>query len=326
MTAILPFAGLVLAGEDLFCDLPDGRKICYRTYGVAPGEPLLLIAGLSLQLIYWPPDLIEGLVLQGYRVIVMDNRDVGRSSHSQVKPPSRWQILLRRPDPLSYDLGDMAEDVIHLLDHLGLPAVHLVGMSMGGMIAQTIAARHPRRVQSLTSIFSSTGAPNVGQPSSIVRLSMLRKPSASQQGRVRDYLRSARYIGSTRFVMNDDAIRQYAEQAWERSSGDANAGVLRQIAAIIKSGDRTCELNRIRAPTLVIHGDDDPLVATSGGYATAAAIPDARFVLLEGLGHFIAASAAPVLLDLIVGHTRRAAGRHSAGDLLWTVNPAEKVS
>jgi len=326
MTAAMALGGLVLIGEDLFCPISDGRKICYRSYGSSLGEPLVLITGLSLQLIYWPPNLIEELVLQGYQVLVLDNRDVGRSSQSSVRPPSRWQILLRRPAPDAYDLGDMADDVLQLLDHLDISSVHLVGMSMGGMIAQTIAARYPERVRSLTSIFSTTGARNVGQPSPLVRLSMLRKPSTSRQARVRDYLRSAQYIGSTRFAMNLDAIRQYAEQAWDRAPGNAHVGVARQIGAIIKSGDRTCELKRITTPTLVIHGDRDPLVATSGGYATAAAIAQARFVLLEGLGHFIAASAVPVLLDLIVSHTRPAAGRHTAEVRLPVDSSVREVS
>ncbi len=296
----------ILQGDDLYCTLPDGREICYRSYGSVSGEAMVLIAGLSLQLIYWPPNLIELLVLRGYRVIVFDNRDVGRSSLGLEPPPTRWQIFFRQPSRYAYDLGDMARDLAHLLDHIGIRAVHLVGMSMGGMIAQTFAARYPKRTASLTSIFSTTGATNVGQPSTLIRLSMLRKPSTSREARIRDYMRSARYIGSTRFEMNAHAIRRYAEQAWDRSLGRAHEGVARQIAAIMKSGDRTAELSRITAPTLVIHGDRDPLVATSGGYATAAAIPHARLVLIAGLGHFIAVDAVPTLFDLIVGHTRRA--------------------
>ncbi|OEC91464.1 alpha/beta fold hydrolase [Acinetobacter sp. YK3] len=296
----------VLQGEDLFCSLPDDRKICYRRFGNSGDEPLVLIAGLGLQLIYWPPNLIQLLVLYGYQVIVFDNRDVGRSSSILQPTPTRFQILLRRPNAKAYDLSDMANDLVYLLNHLNIHAAHLVGMSMGGMIAQTFAAKYPDRSISLTSIFSTTGALNVGQPNKFVSLLMLRKPVVHRKAWIKNYIYSAKYIGSTKFLMDRVALNDYAELAWQRSSKQSHEGVLRQIAAIMKSGDRTKELNKITAPTLVIHGDKDVLVSPSGGYATTKAIKGSRFVLIAGLGHFISADAVPVLFDLIIGHIQRA--------------------
>lgn len=150
--------------EDKFCDVSTGMRLCYRTYGPDDGEPLLLIVGLGLQLTAWPISLINNLIQCGYKVIIFDNRDVGRSSRVSQRPPNLLRQLIRRPESSAYDLQDMAQDVIGLLDHLCVTRAHVVGMSMGGMIAQVIAAQYPQRIKSLTSIFSTTGALNVGQP------------------------------------------------------------------------------------------------------------------------------------------------------------------
>ncbi|HDY5567690.1 TPA: alpha/beta hydrolase, partial [Pseudomonas aeruginosa] len=260
---------------DRFCELPGKRSLCYRSHGPETAPAVILIVGLGLQLIYWPEALIAGLVERGLRVITLDNRDSGRSFFTEVTPPTTLQQFFRKPTA-GYDLGDMADDVIGLMDGLRLGAAHVVGMSMGGMIAQTLAARYPQRVMSLASIFSTTGSLRVGQPAFKTILQLLRRPPRNQQESVRDYVEIMRSVGTT-LEWDEQAHRDYAMQAWERGGGEAsNLGMARQIGAIINSGDRTQELQRIRCNTLVIHAEKDLMVATSGGFATAAAIPRAR--------------------------------------------------
>lgn len=288
---------------DLFCNLEDGRRICYRSHGPDGGEALILVVGLGLQLTYWPQPLIEGLVAAGLRVITLDNRDSGQSFFTDTVPPSTLQQLLRRPT-LGYDLGHMASDVVGLMDALSIASAHVVGMSMGGMIAQTLSARHAKRVKSMTSIFSTTGSLKVGQPAlKAIRL-LIRRPPGNQQEAARDYVDLLRVVGSS-LQWSESRHRQYAEHSWERGGGlRNNVGTARQIGAIINSGDRTSELSRIRCPTLVIHGDRDLMVASSGGYATAAAISGARLVILPGMGHDFPPELIDILISLIVGHVR----------------------
>lgn len=286
---------------DRFCELPGERQLCYRSHGADNAPPVLLIVGLGLQLTYWPQAFINGLVDKGLRVITLDNRDSGRSFFTQVAPPTVLQQFFRKPTT-GYNLGDMAADVIGLMDHLQLETAHVVGMSMGGMIAQTLAARYPGRVSSLTSIFSTTGSQRVGQPTFKTILQLLRRPPRNQQESVRDYVDIMRLIGTT-LEWHEQALRDYAAEAWERGGGEAsNLGTARQIGAIINSGDRTEELKRITCPTLVIHSDKDLIVATSGGFATAAAVPGAKLVLLPGLGHDFPPSLIGTLLSLVGGH------------------------
>ena len=288
---------------DRFCELPGERKLCYRVHGHEEAPAVLLIVGLGLQLTYWPQQLIAGLVERGLRVITLDNRDSGRSFFTEVIPPSVMQQFFRKKTP-GYDLGDMASDVIGLMDGLKLGTAHVVGMSMGGMIAQTLAARYPERVKTLTSIFSTTGSLRVGQPALKAIFKLLRRPPRNQQESVRDYLDIMRVIGST-LEWDEQALRDYATQAWERGGGElSNVGTARQIGAIINSGDRTQELQRIRCRTLIIHGDKDLMVATNGGFATATAIPGSNLVLLPGMGHDLPACLLSTLLSLLSGHLR----------------------
>lgn len=292
---------------DLFCNLADGRRICYRSHGPDGGETLILVVGLGLQLTYWPQPLIDGLVAAGLRVITLDNRDSGQSFFTETVPPSTLQQLLRRPTP-GYDLGHMANDVVGLMDALSIASAHVMGMSMGGMIAQTLSARHAKRVKSLTSVFSTTGSLKVGQPAFKAILQLIRRPPRNQQEAVRDYVDFLRVVGSS-LAWNESRHRRYAEQAWERGGGlRNNVGTGRQIGAIINSGDRTAELGRVRCPTLVIHGERDLMVATNGGYATAAAISGARLVILPGMGHDFPQELVGVLISLIVGHVRSSQG------------------
>ncbi|MGA4640127.1 alpha/beta fold hydrolase [Stutzerimonas stutzeri] len=290
---------------DRFSELPGGRELCYRSHGKNEASVVVLIVGLGLQLTYWPQPIIDGLVESGFRVITLDNRDSGRSFFTDVAPPTALQQFLRKRTA-GYDLGDMAEDVIGLMDELGLETVHVAGMSMGGMIAQTLAARYPERIQTLTSIFSTTGSLRVGQPALKAILQLLRPPPRNQQESVRHYLDIMGLIGST-LEWNEQALRDYAVQAWERGGGEAsNLGAARQIGAIINSGDRTEELRRIRCKTLVIHGDKDRMVSTSGGFATAAAIQRSSLVLLPGMGHDLPSCLTGTLTALMAGHMRSA--------------------
>lgn len=291
---------------DQFCTVSTGMRLCYRTYGPDYAEPLLLIAGLALHLTSWSPRFIEGLVQRGYHVITFDNRDVGRSSRHASTPPGVWRQLTRRIAPEAYDLSDMARDAVGLLDHLQIEQAHLVGMSMGGMIAQTMAATHANRAHSLTSIFSTTGARRVGQPAASTMWLLSRSPARTRDEAAEGYLQMMRHIGSQGFDRDEEALRAYAEEAWDRGNGaTAREGVARQIGAIIKSGDRTSALKEIRIPTLVVHGDRDRIVHPSGGHATAQAIPGARHITIHGMGHQISEGVVPYLVDLIDGHAQR---------------------
>ncbi|GAA3194194.1 alpha/beta fold hydrolase [Dactylosporangium siamense] len=287
--------------DDLFVQLPDGRpRICYRVDGPADGAPLLLIAGLGLDLTSWPQRMLDGLTGQGLRVIRLDNRDAGRSTRVAARPPGLLRQLFARPLPGAYDLADMAEDAHGLLEHLGVGRVHLAGMSMGGMIAQTLTARHPDRVATLTSIFSTTGDRRVGQPARSTMMRMAKRPARTVEESAARHLALLRHIGSTEFPPDEAVEREWIAQLWDRGSGRPNhAGVARQIGAIQASGDRTAQLRTITAPTLVIHGDVDRMVHPSGGRATAAAIPGARHVEIAGMRHHLAPGVQDRLVELI---------------------------
>jgi pimeloyl-ACP methyl ester carboxylesterase len=292
---------------DLFVDLPAGPRICHRVEGPVDGVPLLLVAGLGIDLTSWPQRMVDGFVDRGFRVVRFDNRDVGRSSQIATPPPGRLRQLLARPRPDAYDLADMAADTYGLLEHLDLDRVHLVGMSMGGMIAQTVAARHPDRVASLTSIFSTTGHRRVGQPARSTLARLAKGPARTIEESVERHLSMLRHIGGPGFPPDDDLERAWATELWERGGGErARAGVPRQISAIQASGDRTAELRRITAPTLVVHGDVDRMVHPTGGRATADAVPGARHVEVPGMGHHLAPGVVDRLVELTTELAREA--------------------
>jgi pimeloyl-ACP methyl ester carboxylesterase len=298
---------------DRFVQLPAGPRICYRVEGPEDGEPLVLVAGLSLDLTSWPRRMVDGFTGRGFRVVRFDNRDVGRSDRIPLPPPGTLRQLLARPRPDAYDLADMAADTVGLLDQIGIDRVHLLGMSMGGMIAQTVAARHPDRVATLTSIFSTTGHRGVGQPARSTLLRMARRPARTVERSVEQHLAMLRHIGGPGFPPDDDVERAWATAVWTRGDGATAApGVARQIGAIQASGDRTAELRRITAPTLVVHGDVDRMVHPSGGRATAAAIPGARHVEIAGMGHHLAPGVVDRLVELT---TDLARGAHPAAEL-----------
>jgi pimeloyl-ACP methyl ester carboxylesterase len=296
--------------RDQFCRAGVDRQVCYRTDGDPSDAPLLLIAGLTLDLTSWPQNMIDGLVAQGFFVIRFDNRDVGRTSPATTPPPSLLRRALRRPRRDGYDLADMAGDAIEVLDHLGVKRAHVVGMSMGGMIAQTIAARHPARTASLTSIFSTTGAKRVGQPAVSTQLRMANPGARTRDEFIRKHVTLMGHLAGTGHPIDKAAAAEYAATAWDRGLREAAGdGVARQINAILKSGDRTAELRDITAPTVVIHGDRDMIVAPSGGAATAAAIRGTHHVAIVGMGHDIASGVVGQIVDLI---TRNARSAHQA--------------
>lgn len=291
--------------SEVFCELANGMRLCHRVQGEGP--PVLLIAGLQLQMYSWPALMEASLVARGFSVITFDNRDVGRSSRMTQRPPSKLRLFLRRSRKHDYDLSDMAADTAGLIEWLGVGPAHVVGMSMGGMIAQTLAANRPDLVRSLTSIFSTTGSHRVGQPAAAAMLRLLQAPPRSREESVARFVATMRLIGGRGYPINEAAIAHYASQAWDRGGSAPHQGIVRQIGAIVKSGDRTAMLRRITAPTLVIHGDRDPMVNPSGGRATADAIPGARLVVIPGMGHDIADGIVPQLVELICDNAAREA-------------------
>ncbi|GAA1896267.1 alpha/beta fold hydrolase [Asanoa iriomotensis] len=292
--------------EERFADAGRGIRLCYAEAGDPAGEPLLLIMGLGQQLVAWPAGFVELLEQRGYRVIMFDNRDTGRSTHADYPPPSLGRILAGRIPAHAYHLGDLARDTAGLLDALDIPSAHLVGVSMGGMIAQTVAAHFPHRVRTLTSIMSTTGARFVGRPRLSTWRLMAAPPPRSRDEAVDRSVRLFRHIGSHGFPFDEPALRARAGAAWDRDH--SAAGVGRQLAAIFASGDRTRELRQIRVPTLVVHGDRDRMVHPSGGRMTHRTIAGSRLVVIPGLGHDCPAGVWPTLADLIAGHARMEAG------------------
>lgn len=289
--------------EERFCTLPSGVVLCYRTHGQRTGEPLLLIAGLGLDLSWWPPSLVDALTRRGFYVITFDNRDAGRSSKMSSKAPGLFRLASGAARADGYDLGDMAADTAGLLDTLRIPNAHVLGMSMGGMIAQTLAARYPARVRTLVSVFSTTGHKRVGQPALSTLLRMLQRPALSEAQAITRSLKVLRHITAGPLPFEEEEARAYGARSWLRSGGArAEAGFRRQINAIMKSGDRTSELKRISAPTLVLHGDVDRMVHPSGGRATARAITGAKFMTVHGMRHSLPRALVARVAALIAGH------------------------
>jgi pimeloyl-ACP methyl ester carboxylesterase len=291
--------------EERFADVGRGITLCYETFGDASDPPLLLIQGLGMQLIGWPEEFCRQFVEHGFHVIRFDNRDAGRSTHMKGRPPTAGQMLRRRVPGQEYTLSDMAEDTAGLLRELDAAPGHVVGVSMGGMIAQMLAAKHPQTVRSLTSIMSTTGNRWKGQPALSAYRFLLAKPPRTRDEAITRTVRIFEAIGSPGLPKDIDRVRDVAARSWDRDQDRAATG--RQLGAVIASGDRTADLRRITAPTLVIHGSGDKLVRPSGGRATARAIPGAKLQIVEGMGHDLPQAAWPQLVDGIVANAGRAA-------------------
>lgn len=300
----------IAPGEQI-ADVGRGISICYERLGSPSDPPLLLIMGLGQQLLAWPDEFCDALIARGLQPIRFDNRDIGHSTHAAIRPPRMPQFVARRFEPGQYDLGDLAADTTGLLDALDIGSAHVVGISMGGMIGQVLAARHPDRVRSLVSIMSSTGARRAGWTAPSTLRLLFGAPARDRDAAAERSVTMFRHVGSHGFPFDEASVRDRAGRAFDRDPRAA-AGTARQMAAIIKSGDRTPELGRISAPTLVIHGDRDRMVHPSGGLATTAAIPGATLTTIEGLGHDLPAGAYDRFAQLIADHAHRADERATA--------------
>jgi pimeloyl-ACP methyl ester carboxylesterase len=286
------------------CTINGGVELCYETFGDPAAPAILLTMGLATQMLAWHEDLCTALADRGFHVIRFDNRDVGRSQHMNGHVPSLFQLLRRDRRAASYTLEDMAADGVGLLDRLEIDAAHVVGASMGGMIAQTMAARHPDRVLSLVSWMSNTGSRWSGQPSPLIWPVLVTKPPRDRERYMEHAVRVFSKIGSPGFPRDEADLRRIAGMSYDRGLNPA-AGA-RQLAAIIHAGDRTPLLRTITAPTLVIHGSKDRMVPLSGGRATARAIPGARLLIVEGMGHDMPRQVWPRVLDAIEQNAARA--------------------
>lgn len=280
----------------------SGIELEYDVLGT-DGPALVLIAGLGAQLVSWPPPFSSALA-DRFRVVVFDNRDAGRSTilhHLGPVPPGAARAAVDgEPVPAPYELAGMAGDVIGLLDLLGMASVHVVGASMGGMIAQHLAFGHPDRVRSLTSIMSTTGHPDVGGRTEAGRRVLLTPlPTSSKGLYVAASVEAQRILGSPT-LFDEEWAREKASRYWDR--GIHPRGTARQLLAIHADGDRTDRLRRIVAPTLVIHGRHDPLIAMSGGEATAAAVPIAELVVFDEMAHDLPLPLCGEIADRIARH------------------------
>lgn len=297
------------APAEQFCVAGEVR-LCYQTFGDPTDPTVLLVMGLGMQMLGWDAELCQMLAARGFHVVRYDNRDCGRSTHLTDRPaPSRLALGTRRIRRPAYTLADMAGDAVGLLDHLGVEATHVVGASMGGMIAQTLAARHPGRARSLVSIMSATGSLRSGQPSPRLWRTLLAPLPGDEAGYVSALTTAHRLIGSPAYPADETLLRDLLVASHRR--GVPRGGFERQLGAIFAAGDRTRELRTIRAPTLVIHGTADCLVPPSGGRATARAIPNANLLLLDGMGHDLPRALWPRMLDAIAANARRVADRSS---------------
>ena len=284
-------------------------ELVYETIGDPDDPPVILIMGLGCQMHYWPDDFVGELAGRGLFVVRFDNRDAGLSSHiSQAAPVD---LTASGGDVrIPYTLGDMASDTAGLIGELGLESAHVVGISLGGMIAQMTAIEHPARVRSLTSIGSTTGDPRVGvsRPEALAKLfSAPREPTREAVGE--HALEIGRMLGSPGFEVDEQWIVERARRGFDRCYDPA--ATFRQAAAIATADDRTPRLAALSLPTLVVHGSDDPLIAVSGGEATAGAIPGAKLLVIDGMGHDLPRAVWPRVIDAIERNVRRGERRRA---------------
>ncbi|MFI5895726.1 alpha/beta fold hydrolase [Actinoplanes sp. NPDC051513] len=282
----------------------NGIDVWCETVGDAGDPPLLMIMGLGAQLIDWPPGFVEMLARRGFRVVLFDNRDSGLSAgFDELGLPDVAAIFGGDPSSAGYLLSDLAGDAAGLLKALGIERAHVVGASMGGMIAQQLTIDHPDLVASLCSIMSTTGDRAVGHPTPDAAAVLMRAPAASRDEAVANGVRAARVTGSPGYPAPLAELERRAAAKYDR--GYRPAGTLRQYAAILASPDRTAGLREVTAPTVVIHGADDPLITVSGGQATAAAVPGAGLEIIAGMGHDLPVALWPRLVDAIVANIKR---------------------
>ncbi len=299
----------VTVSAELFAPVDRGVELCYQTFGDPDDEPILLVMGLGGPMNWWDPEFCAMLATRGFFVVRYDNRDTGRSSRvpGRVTRGMVLRAFSGRRVRAPYTLEDMAADGFGLLDHLGLDSAHVVGVSMGGMIVQTMAILRPERVRTLTSIMSTTGKRTVGwqHPTLLPALLMSRKPGREEY--VRTSAAFWKMIGSPAYPQSDEEVAARAGETYDR--GVSQSGVLRQMLAILTQPNRGRRLRGVKVPALVVHGLKDKMVHASGGRATAAAIPGAELLLVDGMGHDMPAE----LYDTFVDAIRRTADRATAG-------------
>lgn len=289
----------------------NGITITYEDKGPRDAPVILLVMGLGGQLTLWPDEFVDALNERGFRTIRYDNRDVGLSTRFDAAgvPNIKWMVVksvLGLPVRSAYTLADMAADGIALLDHLEVQSAHIVGVSMGGMISQHIAARYPERVLSLTSVMSTTGNRRLPRSDKeAMRVLTSRPMSGDPEDMIAFSVRAARVIGSPGYPADEDRLQRRVRSDFER--GWYPQGVARQMAAIVADGDRRAMLKNIKAPTLVIHGEDDPLVPIAGGRDTADNIAGARLMTIPGMGHDLPLGLVDTMAGAIAGHAKEIA-------------------
>ncbi len=288
-----------------------GIEIEYETFGDPSGRPLLLIIGLGGQMIQWDEALCRDLAGRGHYVIRFDNRDVGLSTKMEsAGVPNLMEIFgkVMQGEKISppYSLNDMADDAASLLAALGIPRAHICGMSMGGMIAQTFAIRHPERVLSLTSIYSTTGNPKLPQAKPEIMGLLIAPPPREKAAHVEHMLKLFKDISGPGFPFDSQWTRKIIADSYDRCFYPQ--GMVRQLVAILTHGNRKPALSSLNIPALVVHGTDDPLVPVEGGKDTAEALRGSELILVKGMGHDLPHGGAwPRIIEAISGHTRRAA-------------------
>lgn len=280
----------------------NGTKIYYERFGSENDPAVLFISGLGSQIVYWRPDFVDPIVDAGFQAILFENRDSGYSQHFDTARVSVMRVVEaiaagEQPD-VPYLLSDMADDAVGVLDALGIDTAHVIGVSMGGYIAQVAAARHPGRVLTLTSVMSSTGNPEVGQATPEMTEALFTAPPTERQAAIQSTVDYARLAWGDYF--DEARARETAARNLDRVVYPQGTG--RQLAAILATGDRTQDLKGITVPTLVIHGENDPLVDVSGSIATAEAIPGAELWIVPGMGHDLPLQLYPELTARIIGH------------------------
>ena len=285
-----------------------GLRLHYEQWGARADPPVLLIHGLSCQIIHWPASLIDRLAAAGHRVIALDNRDIGLSSTVDAPAPSAAAIAADpSAHPPAYSLSDMAADAVALLDHLGQAGAHLVGLSMGGMIAQTLAIEHPQRCFSLTSIMSSTGNPDLPPPAPAALTAFIADRPSDRAPAIAQYQQGWRVLAGPHYDSLSEGLARFSEQAVDR--GFTAAGFARQLLAIRHAPDRRKALARVLAPALVIHGGADPLVPLAAGEDTAKALPGAKLRVFDKMGHDLPESLLPDIAQAIIEHISQSSVR-----------------
>ena len=303
----------VPVSKELYAPVAPDVQLCYQTFGSSDGDPLLLVMGLGGPMNWWDPELCTMLAEAGFHVVRFDNRDTGKSSRltGRVTRTQLVRSFLGRGGRPPYTLDDMADDAFGLMDHLGWESAHVVGVSMGGMIVQTMAIARPSRVRSLTSIMSTLGKRTVGWQHPSLLPMLIAKRGPGREAYVATSARVWQAIGSPGYPLDDETVRSRAEETFDR--GVSASGVMRQMVAILNQPDRSRALASLRIPAAVVHGSADKMVHVSGGRATARAIPGAELLVIDGMGHDMPADLFETLTE-IIRRTADRAGRKARSD------------